>query len=70
MKIYGIIYNNGRWNPRKCEVIKEFDDGDSIVEYLYCGETKKARISKRYTFLTYEAAKAFCYHFNNKNPLY
>lgn len=61
MKGYCIIYN-GRWAPKQCEILGE-DNGESLIEYPYRGKTRKARVPSKYVFLTYEAAKSFCYHY-------
>lgn len=63
MKAYCIIYNGHRWSPRECEILEEFEDGDQWIEYTYCGKVKRVRVPKRYVFLTYEAARQFCYYY-------
>ena len=61
MKGYCIIYNR-RWVPKQCEILEE-ENGESLIEYHYRGKTIKTRTPSKYIFLTYEAARNFCYYY-------
>lgn len=61
MKGYCIIYNR-RWVPKQCEIIEE-KEGESLIEYFYRGKPTKIWTSNKNVFLTYEAARNFCYYY-------